>query len=126
MALVKECQLCNHSIIGIMKQFQICHFHSGPKTLFNTGVSLVLPLGSRRLHIWHFSLNANSAICATPRVIPGPRSIIGIMKQFQKCYFHSGDNTPYYYYGKIPNKSSLFLDLFSEILHIIFKKFTMV
>ena len=61
LALFEGCQLC---VLCIPKGntrhnwhciqfFQICHFHSGHKTLFKTGVSLVLPAGSRRLHIWH-------------------------------------------------------------------------
>ena len=40
------------------------------KTLFNTGVSLVLPAGLRRLHIWHCLGNAKCAICVTLQVIP--------------------------------------------------------
>ena len=53
-------------------------------TVFDTGVSSVLPLGKHRLHIWHWLMNANCAFCASPRVIPG---IIGIVWQLPNMQF---------------------------------------
>ena len=56
---------------------------------------LVLPLGKRRAHNWHSSNNAESAICASPRVIPMThRSLITSWILSENCIFGSCQTMP--------------------------------